>query len=54
MELVQKHDDASCTVVGCCCSGLPDGASAVAVLPVMRSDASCTAADHGLDMAVEP
>ena len=53
MLLVQKHDDTSCTGVGCC-SGLPDGASAVAVLPVMRSDASCTSADHGLDMAVEP
>ena len=36
--LVQNHDDTSCTGVGCC-SGLPDGASAVAVvsvLPVMR------------------
>ena len=44
MLLVQKdEDDASCTGVGCCCSGLPDGARVVAsavgvvvaVLPVM-------------------
>ena len=45
MLLVQKHDDASCTGVGCC-SGIPDGASAVAivaVLPVMR----CAAGSEG-------
>ena len=42
MVLVQKHDDTSCTGVGCC-SGLRDGASAVAVLPVMRRAAGSEA-----------
>ena len=48
---VQKDDDdASCTGVGRCCSGLPDGArvvatavGGVAVLPVMRHAAGSEA-----------